>query len=149
MTAKERDELSRARLRLALAPSRSEQQASARRHRPSASTELPLFGALKAALDEWWAQSMLRPVGQIAHGAASAVVQPLAQRHPFAVVLCAAAAGATLVWSRPWRWVFSSAVLAGFIPQLAWRVLSKVPVASWTTKLAATLTRPPLDRSAA
>ena len=147
MTATERVELSRARLRQALSPSQSEPKESARRHRLYAGTEVPLVGALKASLDEWWAQSTLRPVAQIACGAASAVVHPLAQRHPFAVVFCAAAAGAMLVWSRPRRWFFSSALFAGFVPQLAWRFLSKLPVASWTTTLAAALTRPPLSRS--
>ena len=142
MTATERLELSRARLRLALSPSQPEQRANASRHRSNAGPEVTLIRAVKSSLDEWWARSMLRPVGQIAYGAASAVVNPLAQRHPFAVVLCAAAAGVTLVWSRPWRWIFGSALFAGFVPQLAWRVVSKLPVASWTTILAAALTRP-------
>ena len=146
MTATERVELSRARLRQALWPSLSEENARARRHRLNAGVGLPLVAGLKASLDEWWEQSTLRPVGQIALGAAGAVVNPLAQRHPFAVVLCAAAAGGALVWSRPWRTIFSSALFAGFAPQLAWRAFSKLPLASWTTLLAATLTRPPLKR---
>jgi len=146
MTATERLELSRTRLQLALSPAQPEQRASDSRHRLNSGPEVTLVRAVKASLDEWWARSMLRPVGQVAYGAASAVVHPLAQRHPFAVVLCAAAAGATLVWSRPWRWVFGSAVFAGFVPQLAWRLLSKVPAASWTT-LATALIRPPLNRS--
>lgn len=37
---------------------------------------------------------------------------PFARLHPVRLVLCAAAAGAAVMWIRPWRWVTAAAVAA-------------------------------------
>ena len=34
----------------------------------------------------------------------------LTQRHPVRLVVCVAAAGAAIVWMRPWRWLTAAAV---------------------------------------
>jgi hypothetical protein len=49
---------------------------------------------------------------------AELVLQPIAQVHPYRLVLGAALAGALLVRARPWRWLSASALLASLAPQL-------------------------------
>jgi hypothetical protein len=46
------------------------------------------------------------------------VLQPVAQTHPYGLVLGSAVAGAVLVRLRPWRWWPASALLAGLLPQV-------------------------------
>ena len=144
MTAVERVEFSRARLRQALLPTplSMNETRRARRSRPGGVADLPLVGVVIESLKEWWSHHALRPVTQIVVEASRAVVTPLAHQHPFALVLTAGAAGAALAWSRPWRWIFSSALLAGLLPQLASRVVAKLPLETWTTMLGAALSRP-------
>ena len=56
-------------------------------------------------------------------------------------VLVAAAVGALLVWSRPWRWALRPALLAGLAPQFASRVVAKLPIESWMTLLDSALSK--------
>lgn len=144
----DRIELSRERLRLAMtpppAPARSQ-------------TALPWLDRLKAwpilddvlaSLRHWWAAHPLRPVGLVAGEAAGAVVRPVALRHPYALVLGAAAVGGALAWTRPWRWLLRSTLFAGLVPQLASRVASSLPLESWMTTVSAMMSAPPKRRAA-
>ncbi len=70
------------------------------------------------ALSQWWSQHPLRMAGTLLADTAKTVLRPVAQRNPLGLVLGAAALGALLVWSRPWRWIFRPALFAGLLPQL-------------------------------
>ena len=138
-------EASRARLREAMRPASPAPQAGdsnaagARWHRRL--RELPVIGLVADALGAWWSQNPMRPVALVAADVSNAVARPLAQRHPFALVLAAGAVGAALAWARPWRWALRSALFAGLVPQVASRVVAKLPVESWLTLLGATLAK--------
>jgi hypothetical protein len=54
----------------------------------------------------------------LAAQAATVLVQPIARRHPYALVLGAAVAGGLLMLARPWRWISTPALLAGLLPQI-------------------------------
>jgi hypothetical protein len=142
MTALERLESSRGRLRLAMLPP----PPSASDSRPAGSSSwlqrlkgLPLVGLVVDALSGWWMQHPLRPMFSVAAQASGAVAKPLAQRHPVALVLAAGLVGAALAWARPWRWALKSALFAGLAPQLASRIASKLPIESWMTLLGTAL----------
>jgi hypothetical protein len=132
MTALERLELSRVRLRLALSPAAARKTFVKR-----AGTSFT--GAMVEWFNGWWTHHPLRRISQLAGSAFAAGLNPLTQRHPLIVVASAGAAGAALAWSRPWRWMFSPAVLAGLLPRLAWRVVPKLPLQAWVAMLAAAL----------
>ena len=144
MTAAQRIELSRARLRAAMSP----------RAAPTGRTDdgqaswmqrlrrLPVIALVLESLDAWWTNHPLHAAGQVAGQASSAVVRPVAQRHPWALVLTAGAVGALLMWSRPWRWALRPALLAGLAPQFASRVVANLPIESWMTLLSASMAQP-------
>jgi hypothetical protein len=133
MTPLERIEITRARLGRAMLPP----AVSRNRKKPTRLSwldsvkDLPLLGGFIRLLREW------RPVGQLVLDVTRTAVTPMAERRPLTLVLVAGATGAILFWSRPWRWIFSSAVLAGFLPRLVLRVVSKVPIEWWTRVLLA------------
>ena len=146
MTASERIEFSRARLRAAMSPppapapaAGSELHAASWLQRLK---QLPVVSLVVESFDAWWAGHPLHAAGQVAAQASSAVIRPVARRHPFALVLVAGAVGALLAWSRPWRWAFRPALLAGLAPQLASRVIANLPIESWMTVLGAALASP-------
>ena len=103
MNAVERLELSRARLRRALLPPPGSAEAAGRRQWLGGFAELPFVGIVIDALQEWWSHHALRPAVQVLAEASRAAAAPLAQHHPFALVVSAVTAGAALAWSRPWR----------------------------------------------
>lgn len=82
----------------------------------------------------------LHLAGIVAKDAIDAAVQPLAQRNPIGMVLGAALAGGMLMWSRPWRWLFTPALLATLLPQLASKAFSNRAQVPWF-KLLSSLTR--------
>ncbi len=85
-------------------------------------------GLATDALHQWWSKHPLRLVSDVTLDAAKTltdtVIKPVAQRHPVAVIAGAAAVGALLVWSRPWRWLLAPAVLASVLPKLLSQVLT-------------------------
>ena len=103
--------------------------------------EFPVIALVADALNGWWTLNPLRPVALVAAEASNAVARPLAQRHPIALVLVAGTVGAALAWARPWRWALRSALFAGLVPQLASRVVARLPIDSWLTLLGATLSK--------
>ena len=83
----------------------------------------------------------LHIAGMFAKDAVEAAVQPLAQRNPLGLVLGAALAGGVLVWSRPWRWLLTPALLATVLPQLAARAFNHGAPVPWL-KLLTSLVKP-------
>jgi len=139
-------EASRLRLRVAMSPP----PPPAPGERPAAGgswldrlTAFPAVSAILESVGAWWSQHPLRPVAQVAGEASSAIARPIAARNPMTLVLVAAAIGAGLAWSRPWRWIFRSALFAGLIPQLASRVVAHLPIESWMSMVGTALARQP------
>lgn len=96
---------------------------------------VPIVGEVAEAVGSWWVRHPLRPVARMANEAVTAAVEPVAQRHPTLLVSLSAVVGALLVLGRPWRWALRSALFAGLVPQLASKVLAKLPIRSWLTLL--------------
>lgn len=138
--ALDRVEASRQRLRLAMSPpppAEDDSPVKAGESWMHRLRDVPAVSAVVESVQAWWAHHPLRPLTQVAGEATNAVVKPLAQGNPLVLILFAAAVGAGLVWSRPWRWLIRSALFAGLVPQLASRVVSKLPIESWMTILGA------------
>jgi hypothetical protein len=149
MNTVDRLELSRARLRTAMSPPPPPTASDAARNKIGRRyswlrrlRDLPVVALVVESLGAWWANHPLHAAGQVAAQASGAVVRPVAARHPIALVLGAGLAGVLLVWSRPWRWALRPALLAGLAPQFTARVLAHLPVESWLTLLASTLSAP-------
>ena len=70
------------------------------------------------AITQWWAKHPARVAVGVANHTADAMLRPIAQRHPLALVFGALALGAVFAWSRPWRWGLKPALFAGLLPQL-------------------------------
>lgn len=145
MSAQERLELSRARLRVAMLPVPRVTQRLSDATTPrwlARLKALPGIGLVADTVQGWWSRHPLRSVTEVAAQASSTLVGPFAQRRPLALVLAAAVAGAALAWGRPRRWLFRSALFAGLVPQLAARIVSRLPVETW-------LKHPPAVKSTA
>ena len=54
----------------------------------------------------------------LAQEATTGLLQPIAQRHPYRLVLTAAAVGGLTVVVRPWRWIPAPGLLAGLLPKI-------------------------------
>lgn len=132
MNSLERLELSRTRLRTAMAPDthlppstdRSSAWLKAVRDTPAVAVVLDAVGA-------WWRQHPARLVVEAAADAVRTAARPLAQHRPLVLVGIAALGGGLLMWSRPWRWLAKPALFTGLAPQLLSRVLASLPLESW------------------
>jgi hypothetical protein len=126
MLAVDRVMLSRRRLQQALMPAAHASGSRASSARPAllrwldrlAST--PATGILVGTLQSWWARLLIAD-------AAQTLIGPVAKKQPYMLVLGAAATGALLVLSRPWRWLpralltpalLTPALLASLLPTL-------------------------------
>jgi hypothetical protein len=69
-------------------------------------------------LATWWRKQPLGGVMQLIQEAAKVLMQPVARRHPYKLVLGAAAVGGLLVLLRPWRWTSTRALATGLLPQI-------------------------------
>jgi hypothetical protein len=96
---------------------------------------LPGASLVIEALSSWWARHPLRIAAMVGADAAKALVLPVAQRHPLGLMLGALLLGAALACSRPWRWMFKPALLAGLLPQLISKAMAQVPAQSWMAVL--------------
>ncbi len=92
---------------------------------------IPGGSLLIDAVDLWWSKQPLRGMAKAAAGGVKAVLQPVAQRHPLALVACAFALGGVIALSRPWRWVSKSIVLTGLLTPLLSKVVSSMPSGIW------------------
>jgi hypothetical protein len=103
---------------------------------------IPGVGVVTDAVRSWWRQHPLYAAGVVLADTAKAVVLPLAQRHPLALVAGGFLVGGLLGWTRPWRWIVTPALLAGLLPQLLSKAAVAVPPSSWMTILATLLKQP-------
>lgn len=88
----------------------------------------PVLGPLINEAVRWWAGHPLRAVASLFARHASSTNETQTQRHPWAWVLGAAAAGALLIWARPWRSaVLRRAIYSGLLPQVVSTLMSQVP----------------------
>ncbi len=109
----------------------SRAQAQASESRPQSAllatlTALPVLGPLVESAVTWWAEHPLRAVAELFSRPDSSADEPLTQRHPWAMLLGAAAIGALLMWTRPWRLaLLRRAVYASLLPQVVTQLLSR------------------------
>lgn len=85
----------------------------------------PAARLLVSVFENWWARQPMRVALTLAAETGAVMLQPTAQKYPFKLVLGAAAAGSLLMWVRPWRWISTTALLAGLIPPLVAEVLKR------------------------
>lgn len=83
---------------------------------------IPGAGLMVNAAKGWWSQHPWRLAFTVVAEGARAVLQPIAQVHPYRLVGVAAVFGVLIGWTRPWRWVAKPAVLAGLLPQIISRL---------------------------
>lgn len=134
MTAVQRIEASRARLRHAMQPPPTLPDKAAATGPLAWLQRLkdqPGIAVIIDALQSWWSGHPMRPLIQMASAATHAVARPIASRNPVALVVAAGVIGIVLAWSRPWRWALKPALLAGLMPQLLSRVVAHLPLESW------------------
>ena len=74
----------------------------------------------------WWVRQPAPVLFALAGDAAELALQPIARRHPFRLVLGAAAVGAALTALRPWRWINRSAVTRAVVLSLLPQVVSRL-----------------------
>jgi hypothetical protein len=87
-------------------------------------------GIVSEVISEWWAEHPLHASAAFALSASRTAIVPLVRRHPAAVLGGAAALGAVIVWTRPWRWILRPALVAGVASQLAARTITRMATAS-------------------
>jgi hypothetical protein len=86
--------------------------------------EMPGADVIVQALKTWWKQHPLRATSSLVWDTAKAAIQPVAQRHPAALMAAAVAVGAVVAITRPWRWLFKPALLAAVMPHLINSILA-------------------------
>ena len=73
----------------------------------------PGINVIVEAVSSWWMRHPLRLASGVAVDAARAMLQPVAQKNPLALVLGALVFGAVVAWTRPWRWIARQRCLPG------------------------------------
>jgi hypothetical protein len=143
VSAVEKLERSRARLRRAMSPPPVE------RHSVPTGPgwwehfkQLPVVVVVRDALRGWWSHHPLRPVAQIGLEASNAAAKPIARDKPLLLLAAAAVVGAVVSRFLPWRWLVRSLLFAGLAPQLAARAAAKLPIESWLSVLGSAMAAP-------
>lgn len=105
---------------------------------------LPVLGPLVDSAIAWWDAHPLRAVAELLASRKTSAAEPVTRRHPWAVLLSAAAVGALLMWAQPWRHRFlRRAVYAGVVPRLFASLLSSLSAEGLIKLTASLLQRPP------
>ena len=99
---------------------------------------LPGASIIVESVESWWREHPLHTAGVMAGEASKAFVRPIAQRSPQTLLLGAAAIGAVLVLSRPWRWLIRPALFVGLVPKLLSLALRRMPLDAWIRMAGAT-----------
>jgi hypothetical protein len=86
--------------------------------------EMPGADVMIQALQTWWKQHPLRATSASVWNIAKTAIQPVAQRHPAALMAAAVAVGAVVAVTRPWRWLFQPAMLAAVMPHIVNSILA-------------------------
>jgi len=110
---------------------------------------LPGASIVIESVESWWRAHPLHTAGVVAGEASKAFVRPIAQRNPQTLLIGAAALGAVLVLTRPWRWLIRPALFMGLVPKLVSHALRRMPIDAWIRMAAATLGRKVAAQSAA
>jgi hypothetical protein len=149
ITAVARLNQSRARIRQSMVDSLQSQSAARQRratgvgaHWLDSLKSMPGGAVFIHAVNIWWSKQPLRAVASAAADAAKAVLQPVAKRHPLALVLGAFALGGVLAWTRPWSWVSKPVVLSGLVAPLLSKVISNMPSGIWAEAFNAFMRQP-------
>lgn len=119
--------LSRERLRQALSEISRPHAEHSNAERTDAPAQSPAVELMLDAVRTVWAK---RPLGRALDTTAQlgrAALRPVAQRHPWGLVLGAALAGGLLAASRPWRLPFKPAIVVAWLPQLLLWTLAQMP----------------------
>ncbi len=83
--------------------------------------------ARPSPLPDWWASPHWAMAFKLADHATKAVLQPVTQHHPYALVLAAAAIGAATVLARPGRWLSAPLLLASVLPSVLAQAIHSFP----------------------
>lgn len=103
---------------------------------------LPGASIVIEATQQWWASHPLRQNAMLIVNATQAVVQPIAKRHPVALVASAFVIGGLLAWRRPLRGLIKPALFAGLLQQLLVASMAAQAQQRKSTRSAATKTHP-------
>ncbi len=75
-----------------------------------------------------WDSQALRLGMKLSKDAAQDALQPTADQHPYGLVLGAAAVGGLIVLTRPWRWISTTGLLAGCLPEIMSVAMKYLPL---------------------
>jgi hypothetical protein len=117
-SAVERLDASRARLRLALSLNNPVPLDASARSKNYVETVL----ALRTRLGE---------LATVCHVVAKATIAPVAQKHPWALVVGAFGLGGLLVFVRPWNWISGPAWVSQFLPTAPQPSIEKLRPKQW------------------
>lgn len=101
----------------------------------------PVASIVIGTVQRWWATHPMRLAVLLADDAARTVMEPVAKKHPYRLVLGAAAVGALLMLSRSWRWLprailtpaLTSTLMAGLVPTLISQLKAPDARSAWGT----------------
>ncbi len=102
-------------------------------------SKAPLASIVINTVQRWWVKHPMRLAVLLADDAARTLVKPVAQKHPYRLVLGAGAVGALLMLSRSWRWLpravltpaLTSTLMAGLVPTLISQLKSPASNSAW------------------
>ena len=101
----------------------------------------PVASIVIGTVQRWWATHPMRLAVLLADDAARTVMEPVAKKHPYRLVLGAAAVGGLMMLSRSWRWIprailtpaLTSTLMAGLVPTLISQLKAPDARSAWDT----------------